>query len=392
MTVYGDGSQSRCFLHVHDAVGAILALSAHDGAIGRAFNIGNPTPITILALAERIIERIGSSSKIRLVPYEEAYDDGFEELGRRRPDTTALQELTGWRPHRTLDEALDDVIAYQRAELTSRAPIARRTATVPQATAPARTRDPADEHDAGLVTGGGGFIGSHLAAHLLEQGHRVRVLDNFATGRRSNVVSLGGEVELIEGDIQSYERVEQGGGRLRGRPPSGRAAVGPALGPGSADQQRDQRDRHAQRAARRARPRRPPRRVRVLVVGVRRQPPGAAAKREDRPALPISPYATAKLAGEGYARSFHGVYGLETVALRYFNVFGPRQDPTSQYAAVIPNFITALLAGEPPVIFGDGEQSRDFTYVANVVQANVLAIDAPGRRRARSTTSPAASG
>jgi nucleoside-diphosphate-sugar epimerase len=104
---------------------------------------------------------------------------------------------------------------------------------------------------------------------------------------------------------------------------------------------------------------------------------GTAAKREDQPTVPISPYATAKLAGEGYARSFHGVYGLETVALRYFNVFGPRQDPQSQYAAVVPNFITALLNGQPPVIFGDGEQSRDFTYVANVVQANLLAIDAP---------------
>jgi nucleoside-diphosphate-sugar epimerase len=103
---------------------------------------------------------------------------------------------------------------------------------------------------------------------------------------------------------------------------------------------------------------------------------GVTAKQEDQPSVPISPYATAKLAGEGYARSFHGVYGLETVALRYFNVFGPRQDPTSQYAAVIPNFITALMAGESPVIFGDGEQSRDFTYVANIVQANLLAMDA----------------
>jgi nucleoside-diphosphate-sugar epimerase len=105
---------------------------------------------------------------------------------------------------------------------------------------------------------------------------------------------------------------------------------------------------------------------------------GADPKREDQPAVPISPYATAKLAGEGYARSFHVVYGLETVALRYFNVFGPRQDPTSQYAAVIPNFIGALLSGERPVIFGDGEQSRDFTYVANVVEANLLAMDATG--------------
>jgi nucleoside-diphosphate-sugar epimerase len=104
--------------------------------------------------------------------------------------------------------------------------------------------------------------------------------------------------------------------------------------------------------------------------------PLTAARREDEPTQPISPYATAKLAGEGYARSFSEVYGLDTVALRYFNVFGPRQDPTSQYAAVVPNFIAALLSGERPVIYGDGTQSRDFTYVANVVQANVLAMEA----------------
>jgi nucleoside-diphosphate-sugar epimerase len=103
----------------------------------------------------------------------------------------------------------------------------------------------------------------------------------------------------------------------------------------------------------------------------------ALPKHEDLPALPISPYATAKLASEGYCRSFGVGYGLETVALRYFNVFGARQDPTSQYAAVIPNFITALLDGRPVTIFGDGEQSRDFTHVDNVVQANLLAIDAP---------------
>jgi UDP-glucose 4-epimerase len=104
---------------------------------------------------------------------------------------------------------------------------------------------------------------------------------------------------------------------------------------------------------------------------------GTAPRREeDRPA-PISPYAVAKLASESYARSFHGVFGLDTVCLRYFNVFGPRQDPNSQYAAVIPNFISAALTGRPPVIFGDGEQSRDFTYVENVVQANLLAMDAP---------------
>jgi UDP-glucose 4-epimerase len=117
LTVYGDGSQTRCFLHVADAVAAIIGLSEHEGAIGHAFNIGNPEPITILDLALRIIDRTGSNSRIRLVPYDEAYDDGFEELGRRQPDTSALEELLGWRPQRTLDEALDDVIAFQRGEL-----------------------------------------------------------------------------------------------------------------------------------------------------------------------------------------------------------------------------------------------------------------------------------
>lgn len=117
VTVYGDGSQSRCFLHVADAVRAILALSTHDSAAGRSFNIGNPDPITILGLAQRVIARVGSSSSITFVPYEQAYEDGFEELGKRRPDTTALHDLLGWKPTLTLDDALDDVIDFQRAEL-----------------------------------------------------------------------------------------------------------------------------------------------------------------------------------------------------------------------------------------------------------------------------------
>ena len=124
LTVYGDGSQSRCFLHVRDAVAAILALADHEGATGRAFNIGNPEPITIFDLAVRIIERVESDSRIMLVPYAEAYDEGFEELGKRRPDTTALQELLGWRPTRTLDDALDDVIDFQRAEVAMEASLA----------------------------------------------------------------------------------------------------------------------------------------------------------------------------------------------------------------------------------------------------------------------------
>jgi len=117
VTVYGDGAQSRCFLHVNDAVSAMLALCAQEGSSGRAFNIGNTVPITIHALAQRIISRAGSASTITFVPYHDAYDEGFEELGKRVPDTTALRELTGWSTQRSLDQALDDVIAYQRIEL-----------------------------------------------------------------------------------------------------------------------------------------------------------------------------------------------------------------------------------------------------------------------------------
>jgi nucleoside-diphosphate-sugar epimerase len=227
-----------------------------------------------------------------------------------------------------------------------------------------------------LVTGGGGFIGSHLAAHMLERGYRVRVLDNFATGLRSNVSTLGGEAELIEGDIQSYERV---GKAVAGcdvvfhqaaLPSVPRSIQDPLTSnatnvTGTLNVLLAARDQDVRRV------------VCASSSSVYGSASGRTAKREDRSAVPISPYATAKLASELYARSFHGVYGLDTVALRYFNVFGPRQDPTSKYAAVIPKFITALLAGQSPVIFGDGEQSRDFTYVANVVKANVLAMNAP---------------
>jgi UDP-glucose 4-epimerase len=121
LTVYGDGTQTRCFLHVRDAVAGLLALVEHDGALGRAFNVGNPEPISIAALAERIVERTKSRSRVSFVPYEVAYGDGFEELGRRRPAIDAIYELTGWRPERSLETALDDVITFQRAELAMRA-------------------------------------------------------------------------------------------------------------------------------------------------------------------------------------------------------------------------------------------------------------------------------
>ena len=128
LTVYGDGNQQRCFLHVDDAVRAILALAGHSAASGRAFNLGNPEPITIMALARRIIRRAGSCSRIIWVDYEEAYDEGFEELGRRTPDITAVHALVGWQPRRTLDQALDDVISFQRFELAVEAQMQRQEA------------------------------------------------------------------------------------------------------------------------------------------------------------------------------------------------------------------------------------------------------------------------
>jgi UDP-glucose 4-epimerase len=226
-----------------------------------------------------------------------------------------------------------------------------------------------------LVTGGAGFIGSHLASELLNRGVSVRILDNFATGRRSNLHVLGDEAEIIEGDIQSYERVNRAVGGCEvvfhqaALPSVPRSIQDPLTSNatnviGTLNVLLAARDHD----------------VRRVVLASSSSVYGASPslpKREEDPALPISPYATAKLAAENYARSFHAVYGLETVALRYFNVFGPRQDPTSQYAAVVPRFIASLLSGGQPVIFGDGEQSRDFTPVANVVEANILAMDAP---------------
>jgi UDP-glucose 4-epimerase len=226
-----------------------------------------------------------------------------------------------------------------------------------------------------LVTGGAGFIGSHIAERLLALGHEVRVLDNFATGRRSNLSGFRDGVELIEGDIQSYERAHKA---VRGCEVVFHEAALPSV-------PRSIQDPLTSNATNVIGT------LNILLAardeGVRRVVYASSSsaygrnpvlpKHEELAAEPISPYATAKLAAEGYCRSFTAVYGLETVALRYFNVFGPRQDPLSEYAAVIPRFITALAAGESPVIFGDGEQSRDFTYIDNVVDANVLAIDAP---------------
>jgi UDP-glucose 4-epimerase len=227
-----------------------------------------------------------------------------------------------------------------------------------------------------LVTGGGGFIGSHLVKRLLRDGQSVRVLDNFATGRRANLEEVLDDIELIEGDLQSYERVHNAvrgcdfAFHLGALPSVPRSIQDPLTSNatnvvGTLNVLLAARDEGVQR----------------VVYASSSSLYGASTelpKREDMHPLPIAPYAVSKLAAEGYCRAFHQVYGLETVALRYFNVFGPGQDPQSQYAAVIPNFITAALDGGRPTIHGDGEQSRDFTFVDNAVDANLLAASAAG--------------
>jgi nucleoside-diphosphate-sugar epimerase len=202
----------------------------------------------------------------------------------------------------------------------------------------------------------------------------VTVLDNFSTGRRSNLEGLTSEIEIVEGDIQSYERAFHA---VRGCEVVFHEAALPSVPRSVQDPLTSTASNvigtlNVLLAARDAEVRRVVYASSSSVYGSNPTLP----KCEDMATLPISPYAVAKLAGEGYCRSFGVVYGLEAVAIRYFNVFGPRQDPRSMYAAVIPNFISALIAGESPTIFGDGKQSRDFTYVDNVIDANLLAMDA----------------
>ncbi len=227
-----------------------------------------------------------------------------------------------------------------------------------------------------LVTGGGGFIGSHVVDRLLRDAHDVRVLDNFATGRRENLLGVMDDIELVEGDLQSYERVHNAvsGCEMvlhQGALPSVPRSVQDPLTSSATNVTGTL---NVLLAARDAGVRRVIYASSSSIYGANPELP----KHERLLPQPISPYAVAKLAGEGFCRSFFEVWGLETVALRYFNVFGPRQDPMSQYAAVIPNFINALADGRQPVVYGDGEQSRDFTYVGNVVEGNVLAMTADG--------------
>ena len=227
-----------------------------------------------------------------------------------------------------------------------------------------------------LVTGGAGFIGSHVVAELLQRGHTVRILDNFSTGRRGNLAAVDGDVEVVEGDMRSYERAHnavKGADlviHLAALPSVPRSVQDPlttneANITGTLNVLLAARDNSARRV--------------VLASSSSIYGANAAMpKREDMMPQPISPYAVSKLAAEQYARAFTSVYGLETVSLRYFNVFGPRQDPTSQYSGVVPRFMRLAIQGGRPVVFGDGEQSRDFTYVANVVDATLSAATAAG--------------
>jgi nucleoside-diphosphate-sugar epimerase len=225
-----------------------------------------------------------------------------------------------------------------------------------------------------LVTGGAGFIGSHIASALLAEGARVRVLDDLSTGHRENIDEIGGDVDFIQGSVADEALLAK---VLEGVELVFHEAAIPSV----------------------------PRSVKVpqqthvasvdgtfsMLLAARDQKvrrvvyAGSSSAYGDQPTLPkseqmspdpLSPYAVAKLVGEYYCRVFTRVYGLETVTLRYFNVFGPRQDPGSQYSGVVSRFISSLLSDERPVIYGDGEQSRDFTYIDNVVGANLKAAEA----------------
>ncbi len=226
-----------------------------------------------------------------------------------------------------------------------------------------------------LVTGGAGFIGSHIATALVKRGDEVRVFDNLSTGRLENLTHLDGKLEFIKGDLQDRSALEKAvkdvdvvyhqaalasvphsvakplethaacvTGTLNVLDCSRLAGVKRVVYAGSSSAYGDQ--------------------------------PTASKREQDLPS-PLSPYAAAKLAGEFYCGAFTSTYGLETVVIRYFNVFGPRQDPRGEYSAVIPIFVTAMLAGKQPTIYGDGKQSRDFTYIDNIVQGNLAAAEAP---------------
>lgn len=226
-----------------------------------------------------------------------------------------------------------------------------------------------------LVTGGAGFIGSNLVKALLEQGHSVRVFDNFSTGKRENLGPFLNRIDLIEGDIRSYHIVHEAARDIevifhQGALPSVPRSINDPI---TTNQVNVEGTLNILNAARDTGVRRVTYASSSSIYGEN----PALPKQEDMTPQPISPYAVSKLAGEKYCQVFARTYDLETVCMRYFNVFGCGQDPKSQYAAVVPRFITAFLDGSQITVHGDGEQSRDFTFIDNVVQANILAATAP---------------
>jgi len=225
-----------------------------------------------------------------------------------------------------------------------------------------------------LITGVAGFIGSSLARALLTQGDQVRGIDNFSTGKRDNITEILGTIDFREADLLDLEAMHEA---CRGVDYVFHEAAIPSVPKSVLDPLGSNRANvdgtvHVLIAARDAK-------VKRVVYAASSSAYGdtpTLPKQESMPPNPISPYAVAKLASEYYMTSFYRCYGLETVCLRYFNIFGPRQDPNSPYSGVLAKFITQMLAGEQPTIFGDGEQSRDFTYIDNVVSANLLAAKA----------------
>ncbi len=222
-----------------------------------------------------------------------------------------------------------------------------------------------------LVTGGAGFIGSHIVEELLRRGDEVRILDNFSTGKRDNLLPFKNDIHLIEGDIRSYHIVHDAVDGIdiilhQAALPSVPRSVNDPI---TSNEVNVVGTLNILMAARDAQVRRVVFASSSSVYGDNPELP----KHEAMSPNPLSPYAVSKLAGEKYCGVFSQLYGLETICLRYFNVFGSRQDPTSQYSAVIPKFISAMLNDRRPVIYGDGSQSRDFTHVDNIVEANLQA-------------------
>lgn len=225
-----------------------------------------------------------------------------------------------------------------------------------------------------LVTGGAGFIGSHIAAALANSGARVRIIDDLSTGYRENIADIRGDIDFVQGSITDEKVL---GRALQGVELIFHQAAIPSV-PRSIEKPVETHKASVDAtfslllAAR-------DHKIRRVIYAASSSAYGnqpGLPKREDMRPDPLSPYAVAKIVGELYCQVFTRVYGLETVSLRYFNVFGPRQDPSSQYSGVVSRFISALLGKGQPVIYGDGEQSRDFTYVSNVVEANLRAADA----------------